>query len=979
MKVASGRLFDPRLPKATCLHLVPMLSNLSRAALLACAVAASLSAQSPQANRDGRQVLLTFGSFDPAISVPAVPEQLRSTSAQQLCLVQFAGLPTQAGRDAIQEAGGQIIKYMPHDAYVVRMNASQRAAVNALGMVRWVGEYHPAYRLEPALLVEGVFTSVEPVTYNVVVADKHNDKPALTNRIKAIGGTVVSEQFGSILMTVRLTGPQLQQAAGFDEVLWIDRWSPAELDMDNARIQGGGNYVESQSGYTGAGVNAHIYEGIEATHPDFTGTVTNVRSGGGADSHGHATAGIVFGNGNSNPAVRGMAPDCGKFYTQYSSVQGSRWQVFSDLVNIHNVSHTTASWGSARTFFYTSISAEADDITFDHDLTWTQSQSNAGNQDSRPQAWAKNVFSVGGVAHGNNSNPGDDSWQNGGASIGPASDGRIKPTMTAYYDNIGTSDRTGSAGYSAANWTSSFGGTSGATPIMAGHNVLAIQMFTDEVTPGFGPFGNQLRVPGGTSHQNRPSAPTLKALQCISGSQYAFTGASSDNRREHQGWGGFPNLQTMWDMRNKTFLVDEVDVLTQGQTRSWAISVAPGEPALKVCLNWREPSANPASAFHLINNLSLRVTAPNGTQYWGNNNLSNGVWSTPGGSEDTVNSLECVFVQNPGAGNWNVEVIATSLVEDNHVETAGIDADYGLAISGGNGTSVVFATFSKFGNGCPGSVTQPTVCPELNGTGGAISQDLRDNEYTHRVTNTGPLTVVGFECFAQSTGGNQTVAAHIYPEVGGVPSATALASTTMTIGAAANFYTATFASPVNVTGNFYVGYETSAQNVYLCNLTAGTGGVAFYRDLVNGPAAWTQSGLVDTPSWRVNCTGPGTSLVPSLASASLPKLGSSYSVTLADALPGTFAVLASGLSDSTWNGGALPAALAGAPGCTLFVDPVVLDAVATSVTGTGSTSFAVPNSAVLIGLQVFHQWGVLDAVNSLGIVMSDAGRASIGN
>ena len=955
---------------------VIMLNSLSRASLLACAVAVSLSAQSPQAGGEPRQVMLSFGSFDPAISVPVVPEHLQSTSAQQLCLVQFVGLPTQSGRDAIAELGGKVIKYMPHDTYVVRMNSAERQAVSALPTVRWVGSYHPAYRLEPVLRDAAVFQNLEPVTYNVVVADKHSDKPALSAKIKAVGGTVVSEQVGSILMTVRLNGPQLQEASGFDEVLWIDRWSAPEIDMDNARIQGGGNSVETLAGYTGTGVNTHIYEGIEATHPDFTGTVTNVRSGGGADSHGHATAGIVFGNGNSNPAVRGMAPDAGKFYTQYGSVSGSRWQVFSDLVNIHDVSHTTASWGSARTFFYTSISAEADDITFDHDITWTQSQSNAGNQDSRPQAWAKNVFSIGGVNHGNNSNAGDDSWQNGGASIGPASDGRMKPELCAYYDNIGTSDRTGAAGYSSASWSGGFGGTSGATPIVAGHNVLAIEMFTDEVTSGFGPFGNQLRVPGGTSHENRPSAPTLKALQCISSAQYAFTASSSDNRREHQGF-GFPNLSTMWNMRNKTFIVDEVDVLTQGQTRSWGISVASGEPALKVCLNWREPSANPASAAHLINNLSLRVTAPDGTVYWGNNGIESGVWSVAGGSEDTVNSLECVFVQNPTAGNWNVEVLATSIVEDNHIETVGIDADYGLAISGGNGTSVAFATFNSFGAGCPGSVVSPVVCPELNPAGGAQTTNLRDNEYCYVVPNTGALTVSGFEFWTRSTGGTVTFPAHIYP--GATPSATAIASTTITIGATSGFYTATFSTPVNVTGSFCIGVDSSAQTVYINSLTSGTGGSGFYRDQVNGPAAWTQSGLTNFPSWKINCTGTGTNLAPQLSNAGLPSLGSSYSVEISDALSGTFAVLASGLSDSTWSGGSLPALLPGAPGCTLLVDPVVLEAVATSASGTGSTSFTLPNSAGLIGTEVFHQWAVLDAVNSLGIVMSNAGRALVGN
>ena len=531
------------------------------------------------------------------MSQPEVPQALRSTAKMQMHIVQFAGVPTQADRDAIVAAGGKVIGYLPVNAYVVRMTAGQATAVGDHRSVRWIGGYQPAYRIEPELLKMQAWQNPQPVRYNLVVADKHSDKPALANQIQAIGGTVDNEQTGSLLFTVTLTGPQLLQAAGMDEVLWIDRWSAPEEDMDNARIQGGGNYVESQGGYTGSGVNSHIYEGVEATHPDFTGTVTNVRSGGAAQTHGHATAGIVFGNGNSNPAVRGMAPDAGKFYTNYSSVNTSRWQVFSDLVNIHNVSHTTASWGDARTFFYTSVSADADDITFDHDLAWTQSQSNAGNQDSRPQAWAKNIFSIGGVNHANNSNAGDDSWQNGGASIGPASDGRIKPTQP-------------------------------------------------------------LRVPGGTTHQNRPHFPTLKGLQVVSATQYSFNSGSSDNRREHQGW-GFPDLETMYDNRAKMYIVDETDVIFPGQARQHTITVANGEPSLKICLNWNEPAGNPAAASQLINNLSLRVTAPSGTQYWGNNGLNSGLWSSAGGSEDMINSIENVFVQNPQSGQWIVEVIGS--------------------------------------------------------------------------------------------------------------------------------------------------------------------------------------------------------------------------------------------------------------------------------------------------------------------------------
>jgi len=734
-----------------------MLSPLSRGALLACAVAASVAAQSPGEPADRSTISLRYATFDPALSLPEVPAPLRSGKHQNLRIVQFHGTPTQAGRDAVAAVGGKVIKYLPRDAYVVEMTSAQAAALKA-PMIRWVGEYHPAFRLEDALLESGAVQSGAAVTYNMVVADKHTDKPALASKIAQVGGVVVNEHAGSLLFTATLTGPQLLQVAGFDEVLWIDRWSAPEEDMDNARVQGGGNYVETVGGFTGTGVNTHIYEGLEATHPDFTGSVTVVNSSNSAATHGHCTAGIVFGNGTSNPAVRGMAPDAGKFFTNYGSVSTSRWQVFNDLVNVHNVSHTTASWGGARTFFYTSVSADSDDITFDNDITWTQSQSNAGNQDSRPQAWAKNVFSIGGVNHQDDSNPNNDSWQNGGASIGPASDGRIKPTMCAYYDNIGASDRTGSAGYSSGNWTSGFGGTSGATPIVAGHNTLAIQMYTTEVSPGVGLFGQALRVPGGTAHQNRPHAPTLKALQVVSAAQYSFTASSSDNRREHQGW-GFPGLQTMYDDRGETLIIDETDVLTQGQSSSYTIAVSAGQPSLRACLNWLEPAANPSASSHLINNLSLRATSPSGTVYWGNNNLESGVWSTPGGSEDGTNSIECVFVQSPAAGNWTVEVLATAVVQDNHVETALIDADYALVVVGGAGSgggpgggSPLTTTFASNNGGVVGGAVYFSL-QALPGTGGVTISDL-DLNVNGASTSAG--TPVSFDLYVQPNSGSCT-------------------------------------------------------------------------------------------------------------------------------------------------------------------------------------------------------------------------------
>jgi serine protease AprX len=960
-----------------------MLKPVPLGALLASAVCIALSAQSPLQpdSRESKTLHLVAGAFDPLDRALEIPAALRSGREQGLWIVQFAGAPTQAGRDAIARVGGKVLRYLPDHAYIVKLTAGAVDAVRAQTGIRWVGAYHPFYRLEPALIAGNTIADPAPVRYHLVVADKLTDKPALAAKIGAIGAIVDHEQPGSLLFDVTLTGPQLLQVAGFDEVVWIDRWGAPENDMDNARIQGGGNYVEAQGGFTGTGVRAHIYEGLEATHYDFTGGVINVLSGGGADDHGHATAGIVFGNGTSNPAVRGMAPNAGKYFTQYSSVTAgtSRWQVVQALVNTHNVSHTTASWGDPQTTVYTSVSADADDITFDHDITWTQSQSNTGNQNSRPQAWAKNVFSVGGVSHGNNSNPLDDSWDLGGASIGPASDGRNKPDICAYYDNIGTSDRIGAPGYSTGDWSASFGGTSGATPIVAGHNVLAIQMSTLEVSPGVGIFGQPLRVPGGTAHQNRLRSPTLKALMCAAASQYAFTAASTDNRREHQGW-GFPNLQRIWDRRTRTYVIDETDVLEQGDVTRYDITVPPGETDLRVVLNYRDQPAVPASAVHLINNLSMRVTAPNGTIYWGNNGLSAGNWSVAGGSEDNRNPLESVFVQNPAAGVWRVDIKATLIALDGNPATPAVDANYGLVVIGGNGQVGVppqFATFTEFGAGCPGSVALPPTCAQLNGTGGTLGTTNIAREYAYTVVNSGSLQVASFDIYTRSTGGGTvSVPAYLYAASGGLPAATPLASTTLTVGPAAGFYTATFASPVAVSGTFYVAMDSSAQTVLRSNLTAGTTGTAYARTVPGG--VWTLSTAVTRPSWRVTCAGGQQFATPDLGNSGLPSLGQNYTVTLASALPATAAICVSGGSDTTWGATPLPFALPGAPGCNLLVSADVLDAVVVSAGGTGGRTFNVPNSIGLVGAVLFHQWAVLDPANAFGVVVSGAGRATVG-
>lgn len=928
------------------------------------------------AAQDAKPLQLTYGSFDPLEGALPIPDVLRAGPETGLWIAQSVDLPSDAFRTAIARVGGQIVSYLPEHAYVVRMPQGGADELASDSTVRWVGAYHPAYRLETFLvgeLAQNKFATAR--RYNVIVADKHADKPALGRKIREIGGTVTHEQPGSVLFEVQLTGVQLLLAARFDEILWIDRWSETGEDMNNARIQGGGNYIETAGGYTGAGINGHIYEGIEAAHSDFTNTPINVQSDGSAQDHGHCTSGIVFGNGTSTPNARGMAPDAQPFYTNYSTVTAgwSRWQVIQELVTNRDVMFTTASWGNTQITNYSSISAEADDILFDHDIIWTQSQSNTGNQTSRPQAWAKNIMSIGGVVHRDNADRSDDSWDAGGASIGPAADGRIKPNLCAYYDAILCSDRTGSAGYASTNYYNSFGGTSGATPIVAGHNALALQMFTDHI------FNNSPRVPGGTRFQNRPHNATHRALMYANARQYPFTASSTDNRREHQGW-GFPDLKTMYDNRQRMFIVDETVVLTQGQQATYSITVQAGDPELKIAMCFSEPSANPAAAYTAINDLSLKVTAPGGTVYWGNAGLMAGNYSTAGGAADARDTVECVMISGPQVGTWTVEVLATLVAQDSHVETPAIDADFGLCVSFGTTTGGV----TPFGQGCAGSTQAPPVCASINGNGGSLTNATRTYEYCYRLTTATPLQVSGFEVFsATNTGSNQAVTAYIYGASGSGPATSPLATTSVVIGSTPGFYGGSFGSPVSIpAGNFYIGINHSAQTTYLSNLSAGATSVAHYRS-TPGSGSWSQSTLVTRPSVRALCTGGGGSfLVPSLEVSGNPTIGNTLVQTLSAAKPSSSAFQMVGFSDTAWGGTPLPFAMGGigAPSCSLFVSPDVVIGVATSAAGAATRNLGLPNTAALVGGRLFEQFLVLDGpANALGVTVSNAVRIVIGD
>ncbi|MCE9594200.1 MAG: S8 family serine peptidase [Planctomycetes bacterium] len=667
-------------------------------------------------------VLMQRAQFDPAVFAPDFSRSAVAWDGE-VYIVQFETQPLFEYQQALRAAGATVYSYVGNHAQLVRMTPAVKAAVSAMPFVRWVGPFHGEYKIESVVMGMLESGNLDTLRYNVQVFERGMaQKPLVAAKILAVGGVIETMDENGFLIGATLTPAQLRRVAGFDEVAAIDRWSMAEPDMNNVRILGGANSLETIAGYTGTGVRGEVFDGgVLATHSalQHNGGVLLHGAPNSDNSHGTETTGIVFGDGTSNALGRGMLPTASIIGASYHNLipffgPTSRYTHTADLVDPlqpYKCVFQSNSWGSSLVTTYTTESFEMDDIIFQNDILILNSQSNANSTLSRPEAWAKNVVSIGGINHLDNTVKGDDNWN--GASIGPAADGRIKPDLAFFYDSILTTSSLSTTAYDP-----NFGGTSAATPASAGHFGLFFQMWSDGV------FGNA--HPGATVFENRPHFTLAKAAMINTASQWTFSGTAHNLTRVHQGW-GMPNVQSLYDRKDKTFFVNETDPLNNLQTKTYQLSVAPGEPLFAVTMVYRDLAGTVSASQHRFNDLSLRVTDPSSTvSYWGNNGLLAGNYSTSGGVANTKDTVENVFVRLPVAGTWTIEVIGSDINTDVIASLPGNNADFSLWATGG--TTLCPAPTSY----CAGKLNSIGTIPAISSTG---STSFAINNFAVTMTN----------------------------------------------------------------------------------------------------------------------------------------------------------------------------------------------------------------------------------------------------
>ncbi len=651
------------------------------------------------------ELMLRLERFDP---LERVPDFSRSPLQADVGvhIVQYVTQPLAGYTEHLRSLGATVHAYLPYHANLVSMAPAVLEEVRQLPFVRWIGAYHPEYRLADELLAGLRAGALPEARYLLRTFESGiTQKESVADVIRILGGSIDELVPDGFLFQATLTLEQLAIVVSLDEVQFVDLWGPPEDDMDIAREFSGANALELATGFTGQGVRGEVMDGgVRQTHNAFTGNGGILLHGpnGGSSSHGTSTTSAVFAAGPAG--IRGGLPNISGggqiVFATYSGLSNRK----AHTLQLTNPSLTyrcvfqSNSWGSSTTKSYNNFSAGMDDIIFDADLVILQSQSNTATQFSRPEAWAKNIVSVGGINHFGTLSDLDDSISS--ASHGPAEDGRIKPDLAHFYDGVATA----SSNCDTCT-TTSFGGTSAATPITAGHFGIFHQLWHENA------FGNG--ASGATVFDSRPHFETAKAAMINTAVQWRGD-QSSWIARERQGWGRV-DVESLHGLRDETFVVNR-EMISNLETQAYTLVVPADSPALRVTLVYRDLAGVTSSSMHRINDLTLRVVSPSGTVYWGNFGLHVGRWSVPDGVPTDRDTVENVFVRMPEAGAWLVEVIGDDINTDlpAYTGTPGNQADFSLWVTGVvpecEGGAVVY---------CASQANTNLCLPAISGSGSA--------------------------------------------------------------------------------------------------------------------------------------------------------------------------------------------------------------------------------------------------------------------
>lgn len=617
------------------------------------------------------------------VSVSSVLKAAKTTRAATkhsgYILVTLDKTPDQATRQSLLADGLTLLEPVGPASYFARLDAS--ANTNLIETkISSASNLTRAHKLHPTIqndempewsivgsntlrAVDGSMTDPKVAAYVMLHRDVDATSNEIASMVRAAKGSVRSIVMSMNTVVVEMPYSQLKKLADDDRVQWIEPpLPPLETSNLSNRVITQVNTAQSAPyNLDGTGVTVLVYDGgtIRATHNDFSGRVTNIDSSG---VHYHPThvAGTIGGDGSTNINNRGMAPGVNILGAGFEVAGGlSEGFLYTDPGDLE--ADYTLAMSLGATISNNSIGANVAQNGYpcawhgDYGITagtidnvirgslgepitvfWAAgNERGSGNcgvsyGTTAPPSNNKNSISIGAL----NSN--DDSMTNF-SSWGPSDDGRIRPVVSAPGCQTGSDGGVTSAGDGSDTEYITLCGTSMATPTAAGIGALIVQDFRDKF-PSWGDPSNQL----------------MKVI-LIEGSEDILN-AGPDYQ---SGYGSIRAVDSIDFLRTGNF---REDTIGQEAASTYSIEVSESDPEFRVTIAWDDPAGAPNVSLALVNDLDLVVLDPNGVRHypWTLNQFSPSAGAVRT-QEDHVNNIEQIYVQNPQAGVWQVQVIGTAI------------------------------------------------------------------------------------------------------------------------------------------------------------------------------------------------------------------------------------------------------------------------------------------------------------------------------
>lgn len=641
-------------------------------------------------SQERSDLMLKTGTIQTTDSVNTDDDFMRvlteSPEQYKYYIVQFNDTVQETWKQEVCEAGGQLFDYVPYNAFIIRMNESTASIVSNLDQVRWIGEYLPEYKIDPSLqtaMEENI--SAELMVSLFEYSDNNSVKEKLTEEIISLGGTILDES-NNDRMHINIESSKILALSSIKDVKWIEEYESFVVFNDISRGIINATYVNENYNLTGLGqiiaiADTGLDTGVNdaSMNPDFYGRIISIQDvldDGAEDLQGHGThvAGSALGNGSqSNGQYKGVAPESQLVFQAIAYADGSLEIPQNNVSSLFEPAYQLGarihsnSWGGTGDGRYNVYSKDVDQFMWTHpDMLIVFAAGNSGVDNNHNgvidldsisyPGTAKNCLTVGASENNRGQIFGytwgyvwgsdypvapiyNDYMANNPTGIaafssrGPTDDGRIKPDVVAPGTYVISANSSVSDGGEAWGFVDEhyvyMGGTSMATPIVAGSLALIRQNYVDDLNI-------------------TPSAALLKAT-LINGATDLKPGQYGNDVTAQpdysQGWGLVNLKESLHPSSGSIHFADNVELET-GDAIEKNYYINTSSNPLKVTLVWTDYYGSEIAGGGLVNDLTLLVVKPDGTEIV---------------VDDTVNNVEQVIVEEPEVGCYTVKVIGESV------------------------------------------------------------------------------------------------------------------------------------------------------------------------------------------------------------------------------------------------------------------------------------------------------------------------------